>query len=95
MKLLVSLLVAGTFLVSGALMASAQSNDGSGLTVTKCSSCHTLKRVCRSLGKKDLAAWQKTNERMVKKGMTVTDAQLATINQYLVDAKPGNDVLCQ
>lgn len=95
MKLLVSLFVTGTLLLSGALMASAQSKDGSGLTVTKCSSCHTLKRVCRSLGKKDLSGWQKTNERMVKKGMTASDAELAVINKYLADAKPGNDIICQ
>ncbi|SDL11449.1 hypothetical protein SAMN05660337_2131 [Maridesulfovibrio ferrireducens] len=94
MKLLISLLVAGTLLLSGAFVTSAQSEDCSGLIVAKCASCHSLKRVCRALGKKDLAQWQKTNERMVKKGMTVTDAELADINKYLSGAT-SDDAICK
>ncbi|MBI9110537.1 hypothetical protein [Maridesulfovibrio ferrireducens] len=94
MKLLVSLLVAGTLLLSGSFVILAQTDDCSGLIVAKCASCHSLKRVCRALGKKDLAQWQKTNERMVKKGMTVTDEELVRINKYLSGAT-SDDAICQ
>ena len=92
MKLLFSLFIAGTIMMTGVLATSAQARDTTGLVLAKCSSCHTMKRVCRGLGKKDLAAWERTNARMVKKGMTVTDAELAIINKYLVGAKPDNAI---
>ncbi|OEU68166.1 MAG: hypothetical protein BA863_13910 [Desulfovibrio sp. S3730MH75] len=93
MKFLFSLFVAGTIVVSGVLAPVAQADDA-GLVSAKCVSCHSMKRVCRALGKKDLAGWEKTNARMVKKGMTVTDAELANINKYLAGAKPDGPI-CQ
>ncbi len=93
MKFLFSLFVAGTIMMTGALAPVAQADDAE-IVTAKCVSCHSMKRVCRALGKKDLAGWEKTNARMVKKGMTVSDRELAKINRYLAEAKP-DATICQ
>ena len=95
MKLFLSLAVAGTLLVSGMVVSASGVEDGSSLVTAKCSSCHNMKRICNGLGKKDLGAWEKTNARMVKKGMAITDGDLDMINRYLASAKADGTPFCQ
>ncbi|WP_027722396.1 hypothetical protein [Maridesulfovibrio zosterae] len=95
MKVVLSLFIAGLFAISGISVAAINAEDGSGLILSKCSACHSLKRVCRGLGKKDLAAWTKTNKRMAAMGMSITDGELELVNNYLANAKPGEGPVCK
>ncbi|WP_421902570.1 c-type cytochrome [Maridesulfovibrio sp.] len=95
MKIALSLIVAALFTISGLGLSVSGAADGSSLVFAKCTSCHSLKRVCRGLGKKDLAAWEKTNQRMAEMGMTITADELDAISNYLASAKPGESPVCQ
>ena len=95
MKLALSLVVAALISISGFGLSVSGAEDGSSLVLAKCSSCHSLKRVCRGLGKKDLAAWEKTNQRLAEMGMTVTADELDGISNYLANAKPGSSPVCK
>jgi mono/diheme cytochrome c family protein len=95
MKIALSLIVAALFTFSGLGLSVSGAEDGSALVLAKCSGCHSLKRVCRGLGKKDLGAWEKTNQRMAEMGMTVTADELDAISNYLANAKPGAGPVCK
>ncbi|WP_319779248.1 hypothetical protein [Maridesulfovibrio sp.] len=95
MKIVLSLIVAVLFTISGFGLSVSGAVDGSDLVFAKCSGCHSLKRVCRALGKKDLAAWEKTNQRMAEMGMTITADELDGISNYLANAKPGESPICK
>lgn len=95
MKFAIALIVAALLTVTGLAVSGSTADDGSGLVYSKCVACHSLKRVCRNLGKKDLAAWAKTNSRMVDMGMAATADELSLINNYLANAKPGDKDLCK
>lgn len=95
MKIALSLIVAVFFTVFSFGLSVSGAVDGSDLVFAKCSACHSLKRVCRGLGKKDLAAWEKTNQRMAEMGMTVTADELDGISNYLANAKPGESPVCK
>ncbi|WP_320008825.1 cytochrome c [Maridesulfovibrio sp.] len=95
MKIALGLVVAALISIAGFGLSVSGAEDGSGLVLAKCSSCHSMKRVCRNLGKKDLAAWEKTNQRMADMGMTITADELDAISNYLANAKPGSNALCK
>ncbi len=95
MKFVFSFIAAALLTVSGLAVTAPSAEDGSGLVFSKCTSCHSLKRVCRALGKKDLAAWQKTNKRMVDMGMSMSADELDQVNNYLANAKPGESAVCK
>lgn len=95
MKLTLCLMIAVLFTVSGLSVSASGAGEGSGLVFAKCSSCHSLKRICRNIGKKDLGAWEKTNKRMADMGMTITTDELDMINNYLATAKPGESPVCK
>ncbi|HAS90356.1 MAG TPA: hypothetical protein DCS48_13825 [Desulfovibrio sp.] len=95
MKTALSLVVAALFTISGFGLSVSGAADGSGLVLAKCGSCHSMKRICRGLGKKDLAAWEKTNRRMAEMGMTITADELDAISNYLANAKPGAGPVCE
>jgi len=95
MKIALSLIVAALFTISGLGLSVSRAVDGSDLVFNKCAACHSLKRICRGLGKKDLAAWEKTNQRMVEMGMTITADELDAISNYLANAKPGESPVCK
>lgn len=95
MKILLSLIIVGLLAVSGLAVSAPGAEDGSGLVFSKCTACHSLKRVCRGLGKKDLNSWKKTNQRMADMGMTVSADELDLISNYLATAKPGESSVCK
>lgn len=94
MKYVLTLAAAVLIGLGGFTVSAGGAADGSGLVLSKCSACHSLKRICRGLGKKDLAAWQKTNQRMADMGMTVTSEELDLISSYLATANPGSGPVC-
>ena len=55
MKLILPLVAAAALTLSGLSVVSSSAADGSSLVFSKCTPCHSLKRVCRGLGKKDLS----------------------------------------
>ncbi|CCO24891.1 c-type cytochrome [Maridesulfovibrio hydrothermalis] len=95
MKFVPALILAGLFAVSGLSVSAPSAADGSALVASKCSACHSMKRICRGIGKKDLTAWEKTNARMVKMGLNVSDEEIALVNNYLANVKPGENTLCK
>ncbi|WP_319759229.1 hypothetical protein [Maridesulfovibrio sp.] len=95
MKIVTSFMVAVLLTVFGLGLSVSGAEDGSAIVFAKCTGCHSLKRVCRALGKKDLAAWEKTNQRMAEMGMSVTADDLDAISNYLANAKPGESPVCK
>lgn len=57
------------------------SADGEALVSEKCSQCHSIDRVDKAV--KDEAGWQATVDRMVQNGMEATDAERATMVEWL------------
>ena len=84
-------------LVSNALRHSAASQtrpmpDGTGKAETQklCSKCHELDK---SLSlKQDRAGWQRTIEKMLASGLKASDADIATVLDYLTRNYPADDV---
>ena len=49
------------------------------LLTTKCTVCHNTTRICEKLGKKSKARWQRTVERMIERGATLTAEEETTM----------------
>lgn len=79
----------------GAVAFAPVSSADSGLVFNKCSGCHSMKRVCRELGKKNLAEWTETVKRMVDLGTSINAGQVKTISKTLADEKPDGSVFCR
>ncbi|KAB1438821.1 hypothetical protein [Pseudodesulfovibrio senegalensis] len=60
-----------------------------------CSSCHGTKRICRMLGVKDDAGWEKTVRRMVANGAELSPDSAGPVAQYLSGLAPGSAPLCR
>jgi hypothetical protein len=65
------------------------------LAAEKCSACHSTARICDRLGNRTLEVWQQTALRMKGNGAKITEAEAASIAEYLATAKPGSKPLCQ
>lgn len=66
--------------------------DGTGKAETQklCSKCHELDK---SLSlKQDRAGWQRTIEKMLASGLKASDADIATVLDYLTRNYPADDV---
>ena len=72
----------------------AQASAGK-LAARVCSSCHATAIICERLGNRNAEVWQQTVARMQGNGATLTDADAATIAEYLATAKPGSKYLCK
>ena len=62
---------------------SASQLDGEALVNTKCTQCHDLNRVTSE--KQTEAQWTRTVDNMVKKGLSLTDAERTAIIGYLAE----------
>lgn len=60
-----------------------------------CSGCHGTKRICRMLGVKDDAGWEKTVRRMVANGADLSVDSVGPVAEYLSGLKPGSGPLCR
>ncbi|WP_419785402.1 hypothetical protein [Pseudodesulfovibrio sp.] len=89
------LVLALLFVLAGALVVSAGSTEIGATVKTVCSACHPLKPVCRQMGVKDRAAWDKTVKRMVTNGAKLTDAQVEPTVDYLATVKPDQAAVCR
>lgn len=59
----------------------AAASEGEALVSEKCTQCHSIDRVDAAV--KDQSGWQATVDRMVRNGLEVTDAEKATIVEWL------------
>ena len=60
---------------------------------TSCTSCHSNLITCNNLGK-SRGYWQDTVDRMVKKGMNITDQEEKAVIDYLSGLEPGASPVC-
>lgn len=78
-------------MVTGLVFAQA----GAGKLAAKtCASCHGIERVCQRLGARTPEVWRQTVDRMRGNGAAMSDADAATIAEYLATAKAGAKPLC-
>ncbi len=92
-KSFVAMLMTGV-LTLGISVAAATAGSGDDVA-SACSSCHNLKRVCRMIGSKNKAGWEKTISRMIKAGAAVSPAKVGPFAGYLANQKPGTGPVCQ
>jgi cytochrome c553 len=72
----------------------AQASAGK-LAARTCSTCHGTDVICEKLGARNAFAWANTVERMRSNGAKLSEADAATIVEYLATAKPGSKHLCK
>lgn len=86
-------LVISMVLCLGVAVTSA--SDIGALVKEKCSVCHSTKRICKSIGIKDAAGWNKTIKRMLAKGAPLPSDQVGAAAGYLTGLAPGTGTVCQ
>ena len=73
----------------------AAKNDAERLTKSKCTFCHSADRICKNLGRRNPVMWQKTIEKMQRKGARVSASEKAVIAQFLGTTRPDKTGLCK
>lgn len=81
MKKFVVFLVSCAFLLSLAASEASAQPAGKALVDKECSKCHGIDKVNKA--GKDAAAWEKTLNRMIKKGANIKADEKDTVLQYL------------
>ena len=91
------LMIVVVCLYTGLLLVSLVFADAGAakLTAERCSACHSTGRICEKLGSRKPEVWQQTVQRMKSNGAKLSDAEVATVAEYLPTAKPGSKPLCQ
>ena len=74
--------------------ASVAGNSADALARTKCTHCHNAERICKRIGRYNTVMWQKTIDKMKRKGATISASEKAIIAQHLGSARPGQLPLC-
>jgi len=78
------------------LSSSASLAQDAGQTVLGvCTKCHTTKRICRNLGKRDAAWWTAKVGLMLKRGAALNPQGKETVVAYLSGRKPGDRPVCE
>lgn len=63
----------------------AMAKSGLDIVEKKCSSCHSLKRLCRGLDLKDKQGWDATLDRMIqKRGAKLSPQERAQVYRYII-----------
>lgn len=84
------------FLFSIVLISSAANVSASDdLVSSKCSTCHSLDKVCKDIGKKDLKGWTRTVKHMQAMGAEINDAQVKEISKTLAESEAGSNSICK
>jgi hypothetical protein len=81
MKNFIVVLVSCTFLFLFAAVPAVAQTDAKALMEKECSKCHNLKRVNKA--DKDAAGWEKTVDRMIKKGAAIKPEEKDDVIKYL------------
>ena len=69
--------------------------DPGDVVMNSCTACHSLERVCASIGKKDRDAWNTTVTAMVGRGARIQQTDLPKVVDYLAGLKPGSKPVCK
>lgn len=72
-----------------------QQADPHNIVMTKCTECHSTKRICDNLDKKDREEWTETIYKMVSNGADVAEQDIPAIAEYLADLEPGSKPVCR
>ena len=89
------ILLAASFAVAFVPAALALAQSPTEIVTGKCARCHSLVRVCNSLGGKDQAAWTTTVTRMIERnGAPLDAAEKATVIGYLSGLAKGTAPVC-
>ncbi|RXF77161.1 hypothetical protein EKK70_07930 [Desulfovibrio sp. DS-1] len=67
---------------------------GETVVMRACRICHGTERICADIGKLDRAGWEKTVDRMIAGGASVTPEERAAVIDWLSTRKPGDKPLC-
>lgn len=83
-------------LVSPALLAGCgdKTPPGEAVVMRACRICHGAERICADIGKLDRAGWEKTVDRMIAGGASVTPGERTVVIDWLAARKPGDKPLC-
>lgn len=65
------------------------------LVLNRCGACHNTTRICKNLGVKDGAAWEKTVATMVGKGAKLAPSEQQAVAAYLTTLPAGSKPVCQ
>ncbi len=63
-------------------------------TMRACRICHGTDRICADIGRLDRAGWEKTVDRMIAGGASVTPEERTAVIDWLATRKPGEAPLC-
>ena len=90
------LLAIGIVLILSGTAAAKEVNEGTCTSYIKmyCNRCHSTKRICKALEKKDGEQWRQTITTMAKYGNLDQDTQ-DTVHACLSGMKPGDPVVCK
>ncbi len=72
-----------------------QQVDPQSTVMTKCTACHTTRRICDNLGEKDREEWIRTVSEMVSKGADVAEQDIPVVAEYLANLEPGSEPVCR
>ncbi len=72
-----------------------QQSDPQSTVMTKCTACHTTRRICDNLGEKDREEWIRTVSEMVSKGADVAGQDIPAVAEYLANLEPGSEPVCR
>ncbi|NJB67377.1 hypothetical protein GGQ74_001017 [Desulfobaculum xiamenense] len=75
--------------------ALAQDADPGGTLRRACVECHDFRRICRNLGEKSLAGWEKTVTRMYSKGAKIDAADIPALARHLHGLESGSGEICK
>lgn len=67
---------------------------GEAATMRACRICHGMDRICGDIGRLDRAGWEKTVDRMIAGGASVTPEERTAVIDWLATRKPGEAPLC-
>lgn len=88
------LIVVGTYMVLMIVSLVHAQASAAKLAAERCAPCHGTARICDKLGNRSAEVWQQTVRRMVSNGAKLSDADAASVAEYLATAKPGAKPLC-
>ncbi|GEM_PF-1189352 len=89
-------LAAGLAVTLGTLLTGCgdKTPPGEVVTMRACRICHGADRICADIGKLDRAGWEKTVDRMIAGGASVTPEERTVVIEWLSTRKPGDKPLC-
>lgn len=90
--MLCAVALVAVYVMVGAVGAGAE--DPGGEVRKACSTCHSIKRVCKNLGVKNEAAWKLTLMNMKAKGARLAADRINPVAEYLTGLPKSDPAIC-